>query len=147
MKRTFLSTLIAACLTLGLAGTINVASALVAPTTAHASVFGKIKGAAKSVGGAVKKAGGAVKTAAKGVGAAGKAVGTTVGKGAVIGGKAVGRAAVATGKTVGRVAKDVGLDVAHAAKAVAKGPVGDGVRKIGRDLKETYYRLKPKPQH
>jgi hypothetical protein len=56
MKRTFLSTLIAACLTLGLAGTINVASALVAPTTAHAGVLGKIKGAVKSVGGAVKKA-------------------------------------------------------------------------------------------
>jgi hypothetical protein len=147
MKRTFLSTLIAACLTLGTAGAINVASGLVAPTTAHASVLGKIKGAVKSVGGAVKTAGGTVKTAAKGVGAVAKSAATTVGKGAVAGGKAVGKAAVVTGKTVGRVAKDVGHDVADAAKAVAKGPVGDGVRHIGRGFKETYYKLKPKPQH
>jgi hypothetical protein len=82
MKRNFLSTLIAACLTLGLAGTINVASALVAPTTAHAGVLGKIKGAVKSVR----------TTTGKIAGTAGP-LGKSVGKGVVAAGKAVGKAA------------------------------------------------------
>ena len=93
MKRTFLSTLIAACLTLGLAGTINVTSALVAPTTAHAGVLGKIKGAVKA----------ARTTAGKIAGTAGP-LGKAVGKGVVAAGKAVGKAAVVTGKADGGVA-------------------------------------------
>jgi hypothetical protein len=92
MKRTFLSTLIAACLTLGTAGTINVASGLVAPTTAHAGVLGKIKGAVKA----------ARTTAGKIAGTAGP-LGKTVGKGVVAAGKAVGKAAggVAVGAAKG----------------------------------------------
>jgi hypothetical protein len=147
MRRTFLSTLIAACLTLGTAGAINVASGLVAPTTAHASVLGKVKGAVKGVGSVVKVAGGSVKTAAKGVGAVAKSAGTTVGKGAVIGGKAVGKAAVVSGKAVGRVAVDTAHNAADLGKAIAKSPVGKAVedagRQVGRGFKQTYDRLKP----
>jgi hypothetical protein len=123
MKRTFLSTLIAACLTLGTAGAVNVASGLVAPTTAHAGVLGKIKGAAKSVGGAVKKAGGAVMKTGQDIGnkVGPLAVGKAVGKGAIAGAKAVGKGAVAGGKAVGRLAVQTGQGAASAAKAVAKG--------------------------
>jgi hypothetical protein len=113
MKRTFLSTLIAACLTLGLAGTINVTSALVVPTAAHASVLGKIKGAAKKVGGAMKTAGSTVVNAGKTIGGTVGPLGKTVGKGAVAVGKAVGKAA------------------------------GSAAVGTARGLKQTYNRLKP----
>jgi hypothetical protein len=123
MKRTFLSTLIAACLTLGLAGAINVASGVLAPTTAHASVLGKVKGAGKSLGVAVKKAGGAVMNAGKTIGSkvGPLALAKTVGKGVVAGGKAV----------AGKVASVGGRAIA---KAVSKAAVASGVAK----------RLKPK---
>jgi hypothetical protein len=103
MKRTFVSAVTAACLTLGTAGAINVASALVAPTTAHAGVLGTIKGAAKSVGSAAKT------------------VGKTVGKGAAIGGKAVGKAAFVTTKTVSRTLTYAGMAPVEVGKRVAVG--------------------------
>jgi hypothetical protein len=129
MKRTFLSTLIAACLTLGTAGAINVASGLVAPTTAHASVLGKIKGAVKSVGGQVKKAGSAVMKT-------GQDIGNKVGPLAV--GKAVGKGAIAAGKAAVAGAKAVGKAAAVSGKAVG----GLAVKTAG-GLKTTYNRLKP----
>jgi hypothetical protein len=127
MKRTFVSAVTAACLTLGTAGAINVASALVAPTTAHAGVLGTIKGAAKSVGSAAKT------------------VGKTVGKGAAIGGKAVGKAAVVTGKAVGQRVADVGVgtarNAAYLGKQIARTPVGDAARGVGSYVKQTYRRI------
>jgi hypothetical protein len=133
MKRTFLSTLIAACLTLGTAGTINVASGLVAPTTAHAGVLGKIKGAVKSVGHHVKKAGGAVMRTGQNIGnkVGPLAIGEAVGKGALAAGKAVGKGAVAAGKAVGKGAVAAGKAVGGVAVKTAGG------------LKTHYNRIKP----
>ena len=101
MKRTFVSAVTAACLTLGTASAINVASGLVAPTTAHASVLGKIKASAKSFGGAVKAAG---------------SLGKTIGVGTA-------RNAVQVGKQI------------------AKTPVGDAARAVGRGVEQTYRRF------
>jgi hypothetical protein len=133
MKRTFLSTLIAACLTLGTAGTINIASGLVAPTTAHAGVLGKIKGAVKSVGHHVKRAGGAVMKTGQDIGnkVGPLALGKAVGKGAIAAGKAVGKAAVVTGRAVGKGAVAGGKAVGGLAVKTAGG------------LKTHYNRLKP----
>jgi hypothetical protein len=133
MKRTFLSTLIAACLTLGTAGTINVASGLVAPTTAHTGVLGKIKGAVKSVGHHVKKAGGAVMRTGQNIGnkVGPLAIGEAVGKGALAAGKAVGKGAVAAGKAVGKGAVAAGKAVGGVAVKTAGG------------LKTHYNRIKP----
>jgi hypothetical protein len=144
MKRTFLSTLIAACLTLGTAGTINVASGLVAPTTAHAGVLGKIKGAVKSVGHHVKKAGGAVMRTGQNIGnkVGPLAVGVAVGKGALAAGKAVGKGAVAVGKGAVAVGKAAGKAVGKGAVAAGKAVGGVAVKTAG-GLKTHYNRIKP----
>jgi hypothetical protein len=104
------SAFFAATLSFALAFGMTTGQAVFYPDTAQAGVLGKIGGAAKAVGGGVKKA-------AVTVGSAGKKVGVAVGT---------------AGKRVG---VGVGGHVKRAAVAVARGPVGDGIKQIGKDLR------------
>lgn len=111
-NRNLKSTLRAAALTLALASGVTAGQAVLNPVPAQASVFGKIKGAAKAVGSGVKKAAVTVGTAGKN---AGVGVGSQVKRGAV----AVARSPVGTGvKQVGKT-----LYVDKAASAVKKAVV------------------------
>ena len=114
MTATLKSTLRAAALSLALAFGMTAGHAVLQPVPAEAGVIGKIGGAVK---GAAKAVGGGVKKAAVTVGSAGKKVGVAVGT---------------AGKRIG---VGVGTTVARGAVAVARGPVGDGVKQIGKDLR------------
>jgi hypothetical protein len=113
-NRNLKSALRAAALSLALAFGMTAGQAIVQPVPAQAGVIGKIGGAVK---GAAKAVGGGVKKAAVTVGSAGKKVGVAVGT---------------AGKRVG---VGVGGHVKRAAVAVARGPVGDGIKQIGKDLR------------
>jgi|SRR5262245_2981038 hypothetical protein len=96
MKATLKSTMLAAALTLGTATVMTLGHSLVLPTVAEASVLGKIKGAAKTVGGAAK-------TVGKGVAKAATTTGRVVAKspvGDLV--KRTGRGIVGSGREIGR---------------------------------------------
>jgi hypothetical protein len=109
-NRNLKSTLRVAALSLALAFGMTAGHSVLTPDTAQAGIVSGVKKAAKAVGSGVKKA-------AVTVGSAGKKVGVAVGT---------------AGKRVG---VGVGGHVKRAAVAVARGPVGDGIKKVGKDLR------------
>jgi hypothetical protein len=97
---------LAVCLSVGTAGPMSLAGALLAPTPAEAGILGDIKGAAKKVGGAVKNGAkayaGSVKDSAKVIGSNIKAKTKTVARGVKDGAKAYAGSVKDSAKIIGR---------------------------------------------